>query len=115
MTVKRFRFGQSVALVMGGAILGYWLSLQHPEVSGKNPKKENAAGVNNAHAVVNYAQQPHDADDMRQSPGANVDRGDYDWGLGDGHISKLTPYPQPCREGDRTPFDLWSSSASCWS
>src|SRR5687767_3308962 len=37
---------------------------------------------------------------LKQSPGAHLDRGDFDWGLGDGHISKLVPYPQPCREGD---------------
>jgi cytochrome c peroxidase len=54
---------------------------------------------------------------LRQSPGAHVDRGDNDWGLGDGHISKLIPYPQPAREGDRTPFDLWrygGRGASSW-
>ncbi|MCB0793641.1 MAG: cytochrome C [Flavobacteriales bacterium] len=31
---------------------------------------------------------------------------DYDYGLGDGHISKLEPYPE-CDKGYRTPFDLW--------
>jgi cytochrome c peroxidase len=54
---------------------------------------------------------------LRQSPGASVDRGDYDWGLGDAHISQLMPYPEPAREGDRTPFDLWryaGRGASSW-
>ncbi len=32
---------------------------------------------------------------------------DYDWGLGDSHVSKLKPYPKPMGEGMRTPFDLW--------
>ncbi|HSQ57458.1 MAG TPA: cytochrome B6 [Gemmata sp.] len=43
---------------------------------------------------------------LLQSPGASVDRGSNDFGLGDGHVSKLKPYP-PCRPGMRTPFDLW--------
>lgn len=43
---------------------------------------------------------------LLQSPGAAVDRNGDDFGLGDGHISKLKPYP-PARPGDRTPFDLW--------
>ncbi|MDY7091545.1 MAG: cytochrome C [Acidobacteriota bacterium] len=29
-----------------------------------------------------------------------------DYGLGDGHISRLEPYPE-LQKGDRTPFDLW--------
>jgi cytochrome c peroxidase len=44
---------------------------------------------------------------LRQSPGAissGRDAGDY--GLGDGHVSKLKPYP-PGGPGTRTPFDLW--------
>jgi hypothetical protein len=43
---------------------------------------------------------------LLQSPGAVVDRNGNDFGLGDGHVSKLKPYP-PERPGDRTPFDLW--------
>src|SRR3989442_14543426 len=31
---------------------------------------------------------------------------DNDYGLGDGHVSKLKPYPQ-LKAGERTPFDLW--------
>lgn len=45
---------------------------------------------------------------LKQSGGAsvNVDPA-WDYGLGDGHISKLKPYPTPCPPGKRTPFDLW--------
>jgi cytochrome c peroxidase len=43
---------------------------------------------------------------LLQSPGASVDRNGNDFGLGDGHVSKLKPYP-PERPGARTPFDLW--------
>jgi cytochrome c peroxidase len=44
---------------------------------------------------------------LRQSPGAEGPaRAEHDWGLGDGHASRLKPYP-PAKAGDRTPFDLW--------
>ncbi len=47
-------------------------------------------------------------DYLKQSPGA-VASGTLpsDYGLGTSHVSKLEPYPQPCTEGMRTPFDLW--------
>jgi len=47
-----------------------------------------------------------DAMHMRQSPGVSVKRPSGDWGLGDGHVSRLEPYP-PGDVGARTPFDLW--------
>ena len=31
---------------------------------------------------------------------------DYDFGLGDSHVSRLEPYPDVTK-GDRTPFDIW--------
>jgi cytochrome c peroxidase len=44
---------------------------------------------------------------MLQSPGAEVaDYVEPDYGLGDGHIDKLIPYPN-VKKGERTPFDLW--------
>lgn len=44
---------------------------------------------------------------LRQSPGAVAHRKPTDWGLGDGHVSKLMPYPAPCMEGMRTPLEIW--------
>jgi cytochrome c peroxidase len=44
---------------------------------------------------------------LLQSPGAVVE--DYvepDYGLGDGHVDSLLPYPK-VKKGERTPFDLW--------
>ena len=55
------------------------------------------------------AAAPHADDDityLRQSPGVRVDDSGNDYGLGDSHISHLKPY-DPCKPGDRTPFDLW--------
>jgi cytochrome c peroxidase len=44
---------------------------------------------------------------LLQSPPARaVGRAPTDYGLGDGHVSKLLPYP-PGGPGTRTPFDLW--------
>lgn len=44
---------------------------------------------------------------LLQSPAAvATNRQESDFGLGDGHVSKLLPYP-PGGPGMRTPFDLW--------
>ena len=44
---------------------------------------------------------------LRQSPGAwTPPLTNWDYGLGDSHISKLQPYPDS-KKGDRSPFDLW--------
>ena len=44
---------------------------------------------------------------LKQSPAARAERpNSTDWGLGDGHISKLLPYPDPYGPGVQTPFDL---------
>jgi cytochrome c peroxidase len=55
---------------------------------------------------------------LKQSPGARAEAGDAnDYGLGDGHVSRLKPYAQT-RCGDRTPFDLWhyaGRDGSSWS
>jgi hypothetical protein len=54
----------------------------------------------------NQPKKPDPDTYLLQSPGASVDRGDEDFGLGDGHVSKLKPYPAG-RAGSRTPFDLY--------
>lgn len=44
---------------------------------------------------------------LKQSPGTALPAGPApDYGLGDGGIDQLKPYPQ-VNKGDRTPFDLW--------
>jgi len=110
---------QSLALVIVGTLLGYYLALPDPTALGQNtpptkdrpretrPKQTPASAAPVVPAETTYGAEANQADYLRQSPGAMVERGDYDWGLGAGHVSQLLPYPQPCREGDRTPFDLW--------
>jgi hypothetical protein len=44
---------------------------------------------------------------LKQGAGVVVETDDYDYELGPNHFSKLKPYPQPCLEGMRTPFDIW--------
>ena len=55
---------------------------------------------------------------LQQSPGAVAKNGGAsDYGLGDSHVSRLLPYPRPCVEGMRTPFDIWryaGKGASSW-
>lgn len=43
---------------------------------------------------------------LQSPPAIAVDRAPTDYGLGDGHVSKLLPYPKG-DPGTRTPFDLW--------
>lgn len=108
------------AFVGIGVVLGYSIALQEriegsedsPAASARTKNPVDAAGSSTRSVGVNssrtkYDKQSGGPDYLRQSAGVQVDRGDLDFGLADGHISKLLPYPQPCREGDRTPFDLW--------
>ncbi|MDA1052259.1 MAG: hypothetical protein O3C40_17515, partial [Planctomycetota bacterium] len=103
-----------------GVILGYSIALEERVVRGADPPVASAATKNQADTAddrdaavdgtktrANYDKESAGPDYLRQSAGVSVDRGDLDFGLADGHISKLLPYPQPCREGDRTPLDLW--------
>lgn len=118
-----------VNMVIVGGLLGLGFLLgnvyreqpnqSHAQVT--NDEAEIGAGPSQVAAangaVVKYpARDKHDGTYLKQSPGASVDRGDYDWGLGDGHISKLMPYPAG-GPGVRTPFDLWryaGKGASSW-
>ena len=115
MTIRRSRLGRGVACVLVGFAVGYCISGQQPKASGQNAGQTvgdtdvilAASSVESAHQKASY---------LRQSPGANVDRGEHDWGLGDGHISNLLPYPAG-GAGVRTPFDLWKYAgrgASSW-
>ncbi len=96
--------------ILGGLLgLGYLLGTTGREQPNESLAETPTADRKDAKAkpVATYPAADSEAVYLRQSPGASVDRGDHDFGLGDGHISKLTPYPKPCREGDRTPFDLY--------
>ena len=97
-----------------GVLFGYLLAIQDSGARGDNAESKDGVSQEKAdapdpvaNAGASYSKTSGDTNYLRQSPGAIVDRGDYDWGLGDSHISKLKPYPKPCAEGDRTPFDLW--------
>ena len=110
-----------VVLLGFGVILGYVIATHEPgawadsstatdsKTSGQSNSQLPAVAVSATytHTSATYESENSSHDYLRQSPGPRVDRGNIDWGLGDGHISKLIPYPQPCREGDRTPLDLW--------
>ena len=88
-------------LLLTSFALGYVHRDGKPALSGDGSSSKpngNRKGWKAGGAGDNY---------LRQSPGAVAIRKPTDWGLGDGHISKLKPYPQPCLEGMRTPLDLW--------
>src|SRR5262245_5083973 len=94
-------------LVGLGFLLGAWIR-DYPAAS-RAELPANAAGAGATETAkapkATYTAAKSSGDTyLRQSQGAQVDRGNNDWGLGTGHVSKLLPYPMPCREGDRTPF-----------
>src|SRR6516164_2868976 len=92
---------RGVMLLGLGAVLGAGAVISSQEVRGqKRPESQAPAASTTG----------HDQDYLRQSPGAVAEgskAGATDFGLGDSHASRLTPYPSPCLEGMRTPFDLW--------
>ena len=101
--------------LLSGVFLGYFLRDVNP--AGLHPPRATAQenGVNSstaAPAVIATASVGSKAKKqtgyLLQSPGNTAEVTDYDFELGPNHISKLLPYPRPCREGDRTPFDLWN-------
>ncbi|MSR58974.1 MAG: hypothetical protein EXS05_15240 [Planctomycetaceae bacterium] len=92
----------SIALIGLGALLGYLARSQEPQAQGENDNRFAPREVGRA---TPSGSKP--AQYLQQSPEAGPwQPDDRDWGLGDGHISKLLPYP-PGNPGVRTPFDLW--------
>jgi hypothetical protein len=92
-----------------GAVCGAVAVISTREVRGQKPTKEQ---------VVEEAIRHSDRGYLKQSEGAVAKNGGAsDFGLGDSHVSRLLPYPRPCLEGMRTPFDLWryaGKGASSW-
>ena len=97
---------QGVLLVGLGAVCGAAAVISSQNVHGQKPT-ENAVSA-----------APRDRAYLQQSPGAISESSEAgDFGLGESHASRLLPYPQPCAEGMRTPFDLWryaGKGASSW-
>jgi hypothetical protein len=93
---------RGILLVGLGAICGIMLVRSEPRVLGQ---KEDV--IQPASLLTIAASQPR-VGYLKQSPGAvAASKAQNDYGLGSSHISKLLPYPEPCVEGIRTPFDLW--------
>ena len=76
------------------------------EPGGARSERESRA----VHVSCHGRSEQRPQDYLRQSPGARAvpqGREANDFGLGDSHVSRLLPYPRPCLEGMRTPFDIW--------
>ena len=93
---------RGIVLVALGAICGALFVVTEQEVRGQ--KGRGILPVSRR----TPADSPSTDSYLKQSPGA-VAAGPLagDYGLGSSHVSQLEPYPQPCVEGMRTPFDLW--------
>jgi cytochrome c peroxidase len=105
-----------IVLVCSGLAAGYLLGTQQPGALGEQDRKPSTSAAPEAKSVKQTSKH-HSADYttsadrpqyLRQSPGAvAINRPETDYGLGPNHVSKLPPYPSPCLEGMRTPFDIW--------
>ncbi|HUG89304.1 MAG TPA: cytochrome B6 [Planctomycetaceae bacterium] len=96
------------SLVGLGLLAGYLARSSDSGAVAQAPPNTRGAAVAAANAPGPAEYAAPGLGYLQQSPGimAPIDP-DYDYGLGDGHASKLLPYPSPCLPGDRTPFDLW--------
>jgi cytochrome c peroxidase len=102
MTLKCRLLGATVLAFLGGTILSCLFDTQEPGVLGQQKGTPSEDGEKAA-----YTSQFVGPQYLRQSPAAVAeDRVETDYGLGDGHVSKLLPYP-PGGDGVRTPLDLW--------
>lgn len=96
--------GSAAALLGAGALFGT-LVLTPTVVRSESPgaTAEPAPATATGDDSENRPRDPY----LLQSRAAErAPDPDFDYGLGDGHISKLRPYPG-VQKGDRTPFDLW--------
>lgn len=113
MAAPKLPLTVSLCLIGSGAIVGF---LVGSSVEFGSAQERGGGVVRSADQLANSppTQQRKGADGgatgdtyLRQSPAAVAKgRKPTDYGLGDGHVSKLEPYP-PGRPGDRTPLDLW--------
>jgi cytochrome c peroxidase len=110
MSRNRFSVGFRGAMLVGlGAICGAAAVISSQEVHGQKTANQQALTKANAADDGGYFQQSAGAVTMNGVSG--------DFGLGDSHVSRLLPYPRPCTEGMRTPFDIWryaGKGASSW-
>src|SRR5262245_39246759 len=92
----------STAILIG---IGIWIGYQFgaKDRTAIPPLVRTVVAAEQAPAVASTVATTGD-DAPRTSP--TVARDEPDFGLGDGHISKLLPYP-PGGPGVRTPFDIW--------
>jgi cytochrome c peroxidase len=97
-----------VAALLGAGYLVGTLDWRAPNAAlGWPPGDENGKAPAAAAKSGDALKYPSSSTHLLQSPGAVANRAPTDWGLGDGFIDKLVPYPKPCTPGMRTPFDLW--------
>lgn len=104
--VRANRWAPRIIFVLAILGLGFLIGVSQRQPSKETLAQDPVNTVSNGDPVSKPKYESAGEDYLKQSPGASVDRGDYDFGLGDGHISKLLPYPAG-GPGVRTPFDLW--------
>ncbi len=90
MSTRKATVTYSLCLASLAAAVGFW-----------------AGSTRSAAQEDKGAGKSYSTNDPKPNPGGKAaNQGGNDFGLGDGHVSKLKPYPQ-VKAGERTPFDLW--------
>ena len=113
MHTRKATLTYSFALAGAAVMVGFWSGTSIDRSVAQDTRNNTAAPPKPSYAAA-------DAESLylRQTPGAKAaSKSTGDWGLGDGHVSRLKPYPKlSC--GERSPFDLWryaGKSGSSWS
>jgi cytochrome c peroxidase len=109
--IRRRTLIASIVPIGIALLLGFWIGSSIDRGIAQDLKGGATAGQS-------YAKAESETLYLRQTPGARTtNKIGADWGLGDGHVSKLKPYPQ-LKCGERNPFDLWryaGKASSSWS
>lgn len=91
----------------GMLLAGCFLLLGFALGQGEPPSESLASEPANPELFKPYSRDPAGETYLMQTPAVRIRNPiTTDWGLGDGHIAKLIPYPDPCPPGMKTPFDL---------
>src|ERR1700724_2777795 len=107
MSTRKTTVSYTLALAGLAAAVGFWAGTTIDRSSAQDNKGSQAP------ADKSYTTTDTSPLFLKQSPGAKAANHEAnDYGLGDGHVSKLKPYPQ-LKAGQRTPFDLWLYAGKC--
>jgi len=111
MSTRKTKLSCSLATASLAALAGFWVGTTIDRGAAQEGRSNSAPADE---AQIKPQPAPHYKSPITQVNTGKPDEGD--WGLGDGHASKLKPYPR-LEAGERTPLDLWlyaGKNGSSW-